>query len=386
MMGPGRACWLLAIVGACSWDKGITGGASVDGGDAPSGDGTIVDMAQPGDARMCFGTFVNICLTTLPTSDLSVDTDRDVNTDTGCPFVFDQGTGSTLCGVVARNITINARLRGNGPRPLVVLATESLTISATGIIDVGSYRETPGMTIVDIIGAGAASGSSLCGSPSAGGSDNSGGTLGGGGGAGGSFAGKGGAGARGVLGGGGSAGAAATAPGVPSYMRGGCRGTSGGSGGGNEVGAAGYGGGAVLVIAGAAINNAGHVRAGGEGGYGGGSESGGGGGGSGGMIVLDAASIMNSGILNANGGGGGEGGGMTGGQIAPSAYAGTSAAPGGSNNVNGGDGGDGSWAATLTGSPGSTGNNGGGAGGGGAGVIRIYPAQALGGIVSPNPS
>ena len=380
-VGLTRACCLLAIVAACHFDEGVGNPNTViDGSMADVPDG-FTFMDAPGDARQCFGTFINICLTSLPTTDVNVETDREVNTDTGCPFVFTQPSGPTLCGVVGKNVTVNARLRGIGPRPLVVLATDTVTISGAGVIDVGSYRETTG-TIVEIIGAGASSGATLCGSPSNGGND----VNDGGGGAGGTFVGKGGVGARGANGAGGAGATPANSAGVPTFLRGGCRGTSGGGGAGNIGGAYGFGGGAVLVLAGNAISNAGHIRAGGMGGYGGGTQSGGGGGGSGGMIVLDAATITNSGILNANGGGGGEGGGMMGGQTASSAFAGTTAAVCNNNNVNGGDGGDGSWASALDGGPGGQDTNGGGAGGGGAGAIRIYPAQTLGGIVSPNPS
>ncbi|HEY5926145.1 MAG TPA: hypothetical protein VIV11_30880 [Kofleriaceae bacterium] len=385
-----RAGWVLAVCGACSFDHGWPGGGTGSDGslprdasmpmiDVPDG---FVFMDAPIDARMCFGNFVNICLTTLPTGDMTVAGNTDINTDTGCPFVFMQNTGSTLCGVVAKNITITGRLRANGPRPLVVIATETLTIAAGGMIDVGSYK----VGNAEVVGAGAATGSTLCGSPSTGQGDNDMNGAGGGGGAGGSFAGKGGNGADGRLGGGGNGGNSANATGTPNYMRGGCRGTAGGSGNGNIAGGGAAGGGAVLVIAGTSITNNGHIRAGGMGGHEGSTESGGGGGGSGGMIVLDAMTIMNAGILNANGGGGGEGGGQSAGEGGSSALDGTSAASGGAINVNGGNGGQGSWTTTLGGAGGGTGTLGGGAGGGGAGAIRFYPAQAVGGTVSPNPT
>jgi hypothetical protein len=380
-----RASMVLAILGGCSFDHSqpaVTGdGGTIDmpiddSGGQPDPDGTP-------DANLCFGTFVSVCLQTLPTNDIMIDTDRDVNTDTGCPVVAPQPMGQTLCVVVGRNITINARLRGNGPRPLAVLATGMLQISGGGMVDVGSYKlvDGAGNVTAEIIGGGAASGATLCGSPTSGGPG-----AGGGGGAGGSFGGMGGAGARGVTNTGGTAGAAANAVAPPSFMRGGCRGTSGGSGNGNAAGMGGAGGGAVLLIAGTSIVNAGHIRAGGMGGYPGNTESGGGGGGAGGMIVLDAPTIMSSGILNANGGGGGEGGGNSSGEAGASALTGTGAAPGGANNFNGGNGGAGAWAAGLMGANGSTDSMGGGAGGGGAGVIRIVPAQTLAGVVSPPPS
>jgi hypothetical protein len=380
---------VLVVCGACSFDHAMPiNSGTGDGGVIDSPDSAVPpDPDATADARACFGSFVNVCLQALPTTDVIVDTDRDVNTDTGCPVVAPQPTGQTLCVVVGRNVTINARLRGNGPRPLAVLATGTLVISGAGMVDVGSYKLIDGFgnPTSEIIGAAAATGSTLCGTPTNGAGD-AGPGAGAGGGAGGSFGGKGGAGARGVNNAGGNGGSSANAIAAPSFMRGGCRGTNGGSGNNNVAGVGGAGGGAVLLIAGTSIANAGHIRAGGMGGYAGGSESGGGGGGAGGMIVLDAPAIANSGIVNANGGGGGEGGGNSTGEGGTSALTGNGAAPGGANNTNGGDGGAGSWASTLAGVNGSTAAMGGGAGGGGAGVIRLVPAQTLAGVVSPDPT
>jgi hypothetical protein len=389
-MGLPHWCTVVLLGSACSFEHGYApNGNGGDSGTVDTSGGMDSGMFDalvipPADANMCFGTFQRICLTALPTGDLTVDANTDIDTNTECPLVFQQMTGQSLCGMVAKNVTVNARLRANGPRPLLVLATETLTISAAGMIDVGSYKvlTTP---ITEVVGAGAASGAALCGNPTNGGGDGS-SPYGGGGGAGGSFIGRGGAGARGVNNAGGNGGASATTSGTPTFMRGGCRGTAGGSGNGNLPGPGGAGGGAVLVIAGISIHNAGHIRAGGMGGYGGTTESGGGGGGSGGMIVLDAMTITNTGILNANGGGGGEGGGNTSGDGGESAIDGTSGAVGGAINTNGGNGGGGSWSGTATGGPGATDASGGGAGGGGAGAIRIFPAQALGGTVSPGPT
>jgi hypothetical protein len=383
-----RASIVLAVCGACSFDHGVpmnNGNGGDSGVDGP--DSSMPDPDAPDANPNCFGTFVNVCLQALPTTDVVVDTDRDVNTDTGCPVVAPQPMGQTLCVVVGRNVTINARLRGNGPRPLVVLATNTLMISGGGLVDVGSFKIIDGFgnPTGEVIGAAAATGATLCGTQTAGAVDNGQG-AGGGGGAGGSFVGKGGAGAAGANNLGGAGGTSANAIAAPSFMRGGCRGSNGGSGAGNTAGAGGSGGGAVLLIAGVSISNAGHIRAGGMGGYAGGTSSGGGGGGSGGMIVLDAPSIANAGIINANAGGGGEGGGNSTGEGGFSALTGTAAAAGGANNPNGGDGGAGSWQTTVTGAPGVTGLMGGGGGGGGAGVIRVYPSLTLAGTVSPNPS
>ena len=392
-----RARCLLAICGGCGFDHGVVPST----GDADPGvtDVGVIDDAQivhdasvsvdapivPPDAATCFGTFVEVCLTTLPTTDTSIDTATTIDTDTGCTQVVAQTSGPDLCVVAARTFHINAALQANGSRPLVLVATDSVDILAAGLVDVGSFKLISTTSVSEVVGAGAASGAALCGNPTNGGADGSlFGTAGGGGGAGGSFGGAGGKGGRGVSGYGGTGGVAAAASGTPSYLRGGCRGSAGGSGNGQVAGAGAAGGGAVLVIAGSAIHNAGHIRACGMGGYAGSVESGGGGGGSGGMIVVDAPAIQNTGIINANGGGGGEGGGGEDpGDGGSSALTGMGPAPGGQNNTNGGDGGAGSWATAPGGVDGATGTTAGGAGGGGAGVVRVYPSQTLGGKVSP---
>src|SRR5262245_6635578 len=95
---------------------------------------TMMLRLRPSAASVCVKPWMP-SLMQLPTNDLVVDTDRDVNTNTGCPYVFNQPSGSTLCGLVGKTIHINARLRANGPRPLVLIATDTIDISATGIVD-----------------------------------------------------------------------------------------------------------------------------------------------------------------------------------------------------------------------------------------------------------
>ena len=374
---------IIVLASACGFEHGRAGAGSNGVVDAPRAIDAAIDTPDgpppPPDARACFGTFINICLTATPPMTYMVDAVgvTAINTDTTCTQVVAQTMGPALCVIAANQITINSHLQVSGSRALVLLATDSLSIGATGLVDVGSYRSSGN----EVLGAGFASGPALCGTPTDGQVNANGGA---GGGAGGSFAGSGGTGARGQNSAGGLGGAPAAAVAAPSFLRGGCRGTSGGGGMGGSGGAAATGGGAALLIAGTSITNAGHVRANGMGGYGGQSYSGGGGGGSGGMLVLDAPTVTNSGILNANGGAGGEGGGTQDpGAQGASGLAGTAAATTFDYNPNGGNGGNGSYGGTLTGSPGATAAAGGGAGGGGAGVIRVYPAQQLAGVVSP---
>jgi hypothetical protein len=378
--------WLAVVVlGACSFhNNDLMGRDAAVHGDGPHADGPIephIDGAPdaPPDAANCYGGgLATVCLTAMPTGDYDVTTATTVATDSQCTQVVPQAGGPDLCVIAGINIHITSTLHAIGTRPLVLVATGTLEVE--GKIDVSSYRLMSGNTVIgEHVGAGEASGATLCGSPTTGGNDAS---SGAGGGAGGTFGGRGGAGAIGRNGAGGTAGTSAAVGAAPTFVRGGCAGTAGGNTGQNG-GGGGHGGGAVYLIAGSSIMVSGVIAAGGQGGYGGKLGSGGGGGGTGGLIGLDAPSITSSGTIFANGGGGGEGGGQTGiGGDGDSALT-ASAANGGTFNTNGGDGGTGAAGTTLDGGPGQTDNNGGGAGGGGAGVIRVFPFVNLGGTVSP---
>lgn len=298
---------------------------------------------------------------------------------TDSPLCVPVISGGDYCVVAATEITIFRQFRATGAKPLVFLA--SGTITTGDVIDVGSHRGATPET-----GAGADPASCAAGTPP----EVSGVTAGGG--AGGSFAG---------IGGNGGAGGAVRGgiPGVATAtitdLRGGCAGQDGGAV--EDPGLRGHGGGAVYFIAGNSIVLRGAVNAGGEGGGGAGggpSAGGGGGGGSGGMIGFDAPSITVTSPVIANGGAGGEG-------VSPFS-AGTKAHPG-QDAVSilaalGGDFGDdsggrgGNGAAGLAAGPGqegaagtaaADGDAGGGGGGGGAGIVKAPASASLGTSVSP---
>jgi hypothetical protein len=327
------------------------------------------------DTTACYGTgLVRVCLPSAPTQALTID--RDLNPGsaeldtTNSPRCALVSSGGEYCVLAATNIVVNSNFKVTGTRPLVLVASESIMLSAR--IDVGSHRTEP-----EQIGAGADPAICTAGSP----------PSGGGGGAGGGFVGTGGAGGTG-----GSSGVGGTPGAVNSdvkALRGGCPGQDGS---GSAVAGGGHAGGAVFFIAGSSITvtSGGSVNAAGEGGGGGaqiaGEVSGGAGGGSGGMIGFDAPTITVEGLVFANGGGGGEG------SAAASPIAGQdgadpigiSAALGGSGNTAfGGDGGDGSSGATNgLGGMGSNGTStggvvGGGGGGGGAGLILVRNGAIL---------
>lgn len=193
------------------------------------------------------------------------------------------------CFVVAESISINATTVVKGTRPLVLIASDA--ISVAGTLDVASHR-------AGLRGPGSPSTSCapFNGLPT---THNSAGA----GGAGGSFITRGGDGgvgdANGAIGG-----VSASSVNAPAVLRAGCDGQGGASGTGNG-GEAGKSGGAVYIAAMNRITISGTINASGAGGSGGGFRAGAGGGGSGGMIVLYSADIVaTSSTVIANGGGG----------------------------------------------------------------------------------
>ncbi|HEY5946261.1 MAG TPA: hypothetical protein VIV40_12250 [Kofleriaceae bacterium] len=343
---------------------------STDSGVANHDDAGLFDAAaattDATDAQSCFGAgLVTVCPTAPVTAPLSITSNTTIDTETSPLCVaYTGGTENAYCVIAATTISIspNRRLRAIGARPLVVLATTSITIDGT--IDVS---------------AGAASNPSACVPPTA--------ATGSQGGAGGSYRGRGGAGGGKVSGVGPASAPATTAI----AFRGGCDGGSGAGGGG---GGGGNGGGAMYLAA-PAITINGTLNAAGTGGGAGISASGGGGGGAGGFIGLDApaVSVASGARIFANGGGGGEGATPNHSGNSGSTAGSTSAASGGSGNAkHGGDGGAGSAGTSLNGVDGSAGGScgrnasSGGGGGGGAGTIYVFPAQTLGGSISPPPA
>ncbi len=405
-----RAVWVLSLVAAC-YAPHPPEGAPCNGPDScPIGQSCVADVctshgepppdvaSQPADAMvvpidvapadgaLCFGTgLVHVCLTEAPSSPLSIDVPFVVNTDSSvlCQTV-PQPMGPDLCvvAVTDANVLAAAIITIIGSRPLVLISSGPVNI--TGVVDAASHQGAAR-------GAGA---QATC----AAGLDGGPGNIiggGGGGGAGGSLGALGADGGNGFQGAPGSA--QSNAP--PPALIGGCPGGTGGAGTtttGGLGGNGGAGGGAVYIISSSAITIAGHINASGEGGAFGTfvspASGGGGGGGAGGMIGLDAPLVAVTGALFANGGGGGGGGGSAAGangndgQDASSAGGAVGGGLGGA--VGGGNGGTGF---SLGGQPGRGSNaaglfTGGGGGGGGAGIIRVFPAQSVGGTVSPPPT
>ncbi len=357
--------------------------------DAPPNpdDGDVGDMSPMIDARTCFGTPHEICLTTLPTGPRTLP--ATINTDTDCDQVETPSGGVPLCVVSGTAITID-NTRAEGSRPLVIVATE--TIDITGNLDVSSKR---------VGNAGAGANAAGCNAATMGENDG-GGAAGGGGGGFGASGGTAGFGDNNDNGG--AAGKATGGVGgmmsVGAFIRGGCKGANGGStNGGNNgsdngtnFGAGSNGGGAVYLIAVTSITvqTTGTISASGGGGDGGNETSGGGGGGgSGGLIGFDAPTITVMGRVAANGGGGGGGGGNSDGGNGADGFQ-PGAQPNWNQRADGGA--SGQQANSAGGRGGTTGNlagegsnnSDGGSGGGGGGVGLIWVHGTLTGTqVSP---
>jgi hypothetical protein len=364
-----RGAWLV-LLGACSFTPN---GKTIDAARDTSVPIDAIDAPITSDARTCWGSgVVQICPNAAPTGTVTLSGTLDTGSAAACkPYTVPPGQlALDACVITAQSITVTGTLVVSGSRPLVLLASDTLRVSAGSLIDVSSTR-SPSHT-------GAGGNASQC-DPSGAGTTG----VDSGGGAGGSFAdagGDGGDSSSSVAGG--TAGAKASAIDV---LRGGCPGASGG---GAVGGGGGSGGGAIALLAGTSITLTGSINASGAGGNGAaGTNAGGGGGGSGGMIVLDAPLLTGAGTLIANGGGGGEGASTLGGNPGedPSLATPLVQAQGGQGNSNAGNGGDGAAGATTKGGKGTKGSSGdgGGGGGGGAGAVLLFGTDMLTGARSP---
>ncbi|CAN5559638.1 hypothetical protein BH11MYX1_BH11MYX1_12830 [soil metagenome] len=314
----------------------------------------ILDCIGNGDDRVC-----------LQASPQGPRTLKNLDSTTDCDEIVALG-----CVIAGTDITIDRHITLRGSRPVIIIATGTLTITEAGIVDANGATDQPG-----------AGGDAACANDATPPASEG---MYGGGGAGGSFATRGGDGGSGATALGGRAGAAGEAMG----FRAGCNGTDRADGSATTRGVGGFGGGGIYLGAVKAIALSGTVLASGGGG-GRAQRGGGGGGGSGGAIVIAAPmlSVATSASVVANGGGGGGGGGGGTDAIngARGATATTIAEPRGG--LGAAAGGSGAYAMQPA-AAGSAGNDGGGGGGGGgAGSIRVLGGGSLAGAqVSPPPS
>lgn len=333
------------------------------------------DARAPDALSYCYGhsSDTRVCFSTPPDFEQALELRQGQPTGDECynliccaPNVIEPD----VCVVTARTITVAERVPVFRPRPLVLLARDAITITATGALV--SHGATPPDVSEDYID---------CEKPPF---EQWGGRTG----AGGSFVGRGGAGtwpSQAVV--------------SPTQLRGGCPGVTGVNASGPGGGGRAPGGGVALVSDYITID--GVINASGLGGGGCGPLAtrggcGGGGGGSGGMIVLEGNSITGTGILLANGGGGGGGETDLNGIRAPNGQDPSEASP--TTPAAGGDvGADGLGAIGGAGAAGAMidGQSGVevtysdtrliGGGGGGAGLIRIHGPALTTATISPPP-
>lgn len=194
---------------------------------------------------------------------------QDLDTTQAACGHYTQSDGSPVCVLIAKTITLpDGIIRPVGGPPLALVATQTLIVPPTALVDAGNNHTVANAGVVEV----------GCRVEAATGID---------GGAGGAFGGASGRGGKSTFGTN-QPGEIAFAPLPATLLRGGCPGHAGGSAGG---GAGGRGGGAVYLVAGNLLQVYGTILAGGEGGDAGG-EGGAGGGGSGGTIALEAPTIQ----------------------------------------------------------------------------------------------
>jgi hypothetical protein len=344
------ACVVIALLAGCKGILGIESGVVGDGGMDSDIDDVIPPVDVAVDARTCFGTFQQICLSQPPPDIFQVTTSMVLDSATQCTET-QTFNGMVLCIQSAKHIVVNAgvTIGSLGDRYLVFVGTEDITIEGT----IDSWTAGPSGCTTQQGGVSA-------------------------GGAGGSF---------GTAGGNGSPIGTQPRPAATTIttFRRGCDGDPGGSdtqgGNGGDAGS-----GIFLVSPSIHLKSGARINASGWGGYGGNNDRGGGGGGSGGFILFDSERLqIDAGAVAIALGGGGGGGGGAGlaehGKRASATLMPIVAGEGGAGDAAAsGDGGDG--ASTGNGQNGGFGSNGRGSGGGGGGTGVIFATALPSAIVN----
>jgi hypothetical protein len=129
-------------------DRGIAGPIADAAIDPPITDAPIdAPPDAPPDAQTCFGTApFTICLRNSPSSPVIFAglTGLDTTSSPLCAATVSGGDG--YCVIAGTSITINAGIsvQAVGAKPLVLLASDSITTGVVSTIDVGSHRATRG--------------------------------------------------------------------------------------------------------------------------------------------------------------------------------------------------------------------------------------------------
>jgi len=155
-----HAAWIAAaLLPACfhpTFDRPACGAS----GECPSGlvcrsDGTcaasgagpgISDAGEvPVDGQACYGTgIVRICLAARPTAPLAYDVPARIDTGNAAMCAHDNSGAAQYCVIVATTIAINTGVRVVGPKPVVFLASDTITSTAGNSVDAGSYHFAAG--------------------------------------------------------------------------------------------------------------------------------------------------------------------------------------------------------------------------------------------------
>src|SRR5262245_31751381 len=100
---------------------------------------TALDVA---DDPRCFGSdLVRTCLVSAPTQPFTISQPTTIDTQSGSLVcAATDSSGAAYCVLAGTSIAIPATLRAAGTRPLVLIASDSITIASGGTVDVGSHR------------------------------------------------------------------------------------------------------------------------------------------------------------------------------------------------------------------------------------------------------
>src|SRR5580704_6519480 len=153
---------LVALLGACGFRDGVTTGASdgPDGsndGSATMGDGGHAIDAPPTQPTCLGSGAYGICAKTTPPATLALPATIYTSSGGGGPHAYtidpnclgldywdwSSAAQPKACVMFAQNITLDSTtVHVYGAQPLVLLATESITIAAGQLLDVSSHQNS----------------------------------------------------------------------------------------------------------------------------------------------------------------------------------------------------------------------------------------------------
>src|SRR6185503_17162156 len=109
----------LALLSAC----GFKSGAQPTDGNGGMDGGMDGDSGPAPDAQQCFGPFLDVCLSALPTTPITIsltDENLDITTDTGAtasPLCDARETDYCVVAATAITVAATKKIRAHGARP-----------------------------------------------------------------------------------------------------------------------------------------------------------------------------------------------------------------------------------------------------------------------------